>query len=319
MCVICVKPTGVQLPSEAVLRQCFNHNSDGAGYMFKDGDKVHIKKGFMTFKDFYDSVTKDYEEKDGLRKAFVLHFRIGTSGSNTAGLTHPYPVSKSLDDLKQTDCLTDIGMAHNGIISLTSKSEDKKVDRNDTMAFIMDYVALFVKNDKDLDDPDKVRVIQQLVGSWNKLVFLTKNTVRMVGNFEKDEATQCLFSNMYWKHSYSYTTYSTPSKPKAEQKKVDEETEKEIEEALPLDIYYGECYNKESGKYDFEDQDCPWAYEDRTEFCDPLICSNYYKCKRCIELARKRRKALKSLRKKAKKYKNKSMVELIDKELKGAK
>ena len=206
MCVIVVKPNGVDMPSKEVLRNCFVRNSDGSGYMFIEDDQVHIKKGYMTFPEFYENVIADYERMGGKKACFVMHFRIGTMGSNSKELTHPYPVSKNLDELKLTETFTRIGMAHNGIISLTSNRGDNKVDRNDTMAYITDYISLFMKTEEDFKDEDKMKVLKNLLGSGNKLAFLMKDSLYMVGEFTADKDTGCYFSNMYWK-PYQYSNY----------------------------------------------------------------------------------------------------------------
>ena len=100
MCVVVYKPKNKEMPSEKTLLDCFLANPDGAGYMFQKDNKVKIKKGFMTFKAFYDSLVKDYAET-GKNTDYVLHFRISTQGGVNKPLCHPYPVSKNMDDLKQ--------------------------------------------------------------------------------------------------------------------------------------------------------------------------------------------------------------------------
>ncbi len=308
MCVICVKPVGVKLPNEEVLKKCFFANPDGAGYMFIENEQVHIKKGYMTFDTFYTEITNDYKRINGDKKAIVMHFRIGTSGSKTAGLTHPYPISSELSKLKETDCYANIGVAHNGILSITSgysyKNLDKE-DKNDTMAFITDYISLFIKTDDDLKDEDKLSIIKRLIGGTNRLAFLTTKEVRLIGDFEKDDATGCIFSNMYWKYA------SLPDKHKKETNNNVVNFTKKIN----LKKHYDTFYNEKTGRYDFIEKDCPFSHEGKSEYCNELICSNYSRCKHCTMLLRKRRKALKALRKKAKRNKNKEMIKLIEMEL----
>ena len=319
MCVIVVKPSSIDMPSESVLRACFVSNPDGAGYMYRDNGGVHIKKGFMFFKDFYENLTKDYEEQ-GNNVAFVMHFRIGTMGSNTAELTHPYPISKELKDLKQLDCFADVGMAHNGIISLTNK-RDAKEDKNDSMAFITDYVSLLMKSKEDFDDQDKLQVIKQLVGASNKLAFLTNKKVIMVGDFTEDKETGCYFSNTYWKwrinrtareideynYGYYYDGYSNyrnyangdvskkanstdEKKEEKQEEKGEKQEEKtvldgqlsmeqieEIEEVI-FEDYYDSCYNNKTGLYEFEEDGCPFTFEENTMYCDNTVCANTQSC-----------------------------------------
>lgn len=349
MCVIVAKPTGIDIPSEDILRKCFQKNSDGAGYMFSENGKVHIKKGFMTFSDFYGNVMYDYERLNGKERAFVLHFRIGTQGSNSRELTHPYPVSKNLDELKLTETYTNMGMAHNGIISLTSRRTDT-VDRNDTMAFITDYVSLFVKEDKDFEDNDKMTILRNLLGSGNKLAFLTVNKMWLIGDFTKDEDTGCYFSNTYWKWSYQdyncgcynnaywdkyykedkyssqcRTTYnSAVNKPKKEEStntnqdkilegqreiaellKEDEEFDYDDNDDLILEQYYDSCYDEKTGLFLFVEGDCPFAYEERLDYCDESVCAFSPKCRHC----KKNKKRFKKLLKRAKRDKSGNIIQ----------
>lgn len=311
MCVIVVKPSNIDMPSESVLRACFVSNPDGAGYMYRQKDGIHIKKGFMFFKDFYENLTKDYEEQ-GNNVAFVMHFRIGTMGSRTAELTHPYPISKELEDLKKLEFVSPIAMAHNGIISLTNKRTEN-VDRNDSMAFVTDYLALFMKDKEDFEDEDKMQVIKQLVGNSNKLAFLTDKKIYLVGEFYKDESTGCYFSNTYWKwrvnSNYSYGYYydgyssygngdvskkakSTDEKKDERQEEKDEKQEEnavikgqisideEIEEMdeIILEEYYDSCYNPQTGLYTFVEDNCPFTFEEDTNYCDNTVCANTATC-----------------------------------------
>ena len=46
MCVICYKPKGIAFPEERILQNCFDNNPDGAGFMWPENGKVHIRKGF---------------------------------------------------------------------------------------------------------------------------------------------------------------------------------------------------------------------------------------------------------------------------------
>lgn len=51
MCIIVAKPAGIDLPSRSTLMNCFNHNHDGAGFMYADGKEVTVMKGFFTFEE----------------------------------------------------------------------------------------------------------------------------------------------------------------------------------------------------------------------------------------------------------------------------
>ena len=88
MCILIVQPAG-EYVSRRHLKEAFRINSDGAGFMFnipaelnKSGqDVVKIFKGWFGFRQFY----KDLRNCERMFPAstFVIHMRIGTSGTTT--------------------------------------------------------------------------------------------------------------------------------------------------------------------------------------------------------------------------------------------
>lgn len=155
MCIIVCKDKGQELPKEEVLKRCFIRNNDGAGFAYNLNNKVYIKKGFMTFEDLkkaLDTLTEQVSVKDiGL----VIHFRIGTAGTNGAGNTHPYPLTHKWWNYKITDMTTGVAVFHNGIINNYAPDKKNKHDFNDTQLYIMKRLAKlpqhFYKKQKWLD------------------------------------------------------------------------------------------------------------------------------------------------------------------------
>lgn len=204
MCVIVYKPKDIQFPSKDTLQACWNKNDDGAGYMFPYRNKVVIRKGFMTFDEFYNDLQESIS-KYGDKKPYVMHFRITTQGGVQAKLTHPYPLSKNMDDLRELNFKSDIGVAHNGIISLTSNSSEK--DNNDTMKFITDYLSLIIKSRNFYEDEDTIDLIGKLCKS--KLCILDgSGHTTMIGDFILSE-DNCYYSNESFKtYKPSHYDYS---------------------------------------------------------------------------------------------------------------
>ena len=198
MCVIVAKKQGYDLPSEEILRNCFNHNDDGCGYMYQHKEKVIIKKGFMNFKEFYKSIVKDYEEKHLKEQNLVMHFRIGTSGNMDEGATHPFPISSKNKDLTATKIYTDIGMVHNGVIYEYSHKDSKL---SDTQHFIKEFVKpLYDLNKHFLDNKMIINILQKECTS--KLAFLdSRDNLYTIGDFIEDNGI--LYSNSSYK---AYTT-----------------------------------------------------------------------------------------------------------------
>lgn len=147
MCVIAVKPKGIDMPTDEVLQQMWNTNRDGAGFMYNDEGRVHIKKGFMTFDDFKRNLQSVYDELTrraiNLKEdvSFVYHFRIATHGTVIPENTHPFPVSSDIDALKALDVSTDLGMAHNGVIR--TLDNDLTHNLTDTATFVKDVLVPF--------------------------------------------------------------------------------------------------------------------------------------------------------------------------------
>ena len=141
MCIIVAKDKNVAMPSNEIFTNCFNKNSDGAGFMFARKGVIQIRKGYMSIEDFLSAV----EEAKLLEKeAAVFHFRIGTQGGNIPENTHPFPVSSVMTRLKTLTASTDMGIAHNGISKHFSEpfSYKTETDFSDTQKMITDFLAI---------------------------------------------------------------------------------------------------------------------------------------------------------------------------------
>jgi hypothetical protein len=136
MCIIISKPAGIACPDWETLLQCWIKNPDGAGYMFAYRGKVHIRKGFMCWDELMESVNTDWLK----RCPTVFHFRWATHGSKSTGNTHPFPIDA--ENMKSVRCSTDVGIAHNGIITSQKITED---DYSDTMSFIHAHLIPYWK------------------------------------------------------------------------------------------------------------------------------------------------------------------------------
>ena len=270
MCIILYKPSGVNLPDKQVLKTCFTNNPDGAGYMYAHKGQVHIRKGFMDFSSFEDSLDNVLKTIDEVKTPMVLHFRITTQGGVNKPCTHPFPLSKNMSDLRQLRYKTDIGIAHNGIITLTSEGyygyksySTKVVDYSDTMKFITDYLSLIIKSPKYYKDKDTLELIERLAGS--KLAILDANGhCELIGNFTKDNGIY--YSNdsykpkVYKPVTYTPTTYKRDYSPKRRENDYVIFDEDDYDDDYSWNGYgnyqdydfYEECYDITTGEYDFE-------------------------------------------------------------------
>lgn len=205
MCIIVAKLRGKDLPNEEILRNCFNNNSDGCGFMYEDKHKVVINKGYMDFKKFYKDLVNTYNTKDLKNKNLVMHFRIGTSGGMNAETTHPFPISKNNKDLQSLKVKTDIGMVHNGVISEYAYNKSKL---SDTQHFIKEFVyPLYELNKHFLDNKLVINMLYKECNS--KLIFLDSNdNLYKVGEFEEKDGV--LYSNSSYNArtwTYDYNKY----------------------------------------------------------------------------------------------------------------
>ena len=138
MCIAIIKPQCVEFPTEKQFRNCFETNPHGAGFMYSNGENLIIKKGFMTFEDFYSAFQKENISKD---KLVFFHFRIATHGLIDGGNTHPFPLSMNVSNLRSTELkFKGYGLIHNGVFRYNIADfikYDKSGVISDTMLFAM--------------------------------------------------------------------------------------------------------------------------------------------------------------------------------------
>lgn len=190
MCVICIKKQGVSLPTRNLLQAMWNKNPHGAGYMFSRGNYVYIRKGFMSFDEFWYVLRQENFTKND---TVVYHFRISTQAGVGPEMCHPFMLTNELEKTKVLSTRTNVGIAHNGIISLTSNRDP---EYSDTAQFIVKYLSRLIEKPSDLADPEMQDAIYNLIHS--KMVFLDyAGNVTTVGNFVETKSG-LLFSNDYF-------------------------------------------------------------------------------------------------------------------------
>lgn len=199
MCVICVSKKGVRQPNENEIREMWTTNPHGAGYMFARDGRVTIHKGFMELKDFMRSVkSEDFTDDD----VVIYHFRISTQAGITPEMTHPFPLSDDLNDMKILDCECSVGIAHNGIIRLTSC---KNPEYSDTALFITEYLPMLIRDTADITDKRVKKTIKALADS--KLALLNcDGDVSIIGDFWSND-DNVLFSNTHFMPTRKYNDF----------------------------------------------------------------------------------------------------------------
>lgn len=204
MCIIIAKGKKDRLPTREELEKSFNRNGDGAGFMYVDKGQVVVDKGYMTFNAFYKHYEKLLAKYNKFEnKSLVIHMRIGTSGTNTKENTHPYIITNRVDLLHKTFIKSDIGIAHNGVIT-DYTPKDSKHDINDTQLFIGTYLyALYYNYKYFYKNSYILKGIEKITNS--KFAILDKNDdLYLIGDFITDNKLN--FSNT------SYMSYTYKSK-----------------------------------------------------------------------------------------------------------
>ena len=267
MCIIVYKPKNVSLPSREILENCFDYNPDGAGFMIPNKEKVEILKGFETFDAFYKKAVKKITKEEPA----VMHFRISTQGGVKPELTHPYALCRDYEEMKKLHNFCNVGIAHNGVISLTSeysystynyatkKYEKVEPNYNDTMKFIKEYASLIITQEDFYKDANKLELLSKLCKS--KLAIMTSDKkVTLVGDFIFDTDSGCYYSNNTYKtQKYYYNNYN-----------------------YNINKDFWNYYKDNAGQYDFDSTtgyDCPNEYygEPIKSYC--VNCKNKDTCK----------------------------------------
>ena len=187
MCIICVSKSGVRQPGEATIRAMFLNNPHGAGYMVARGGRVEIHKGFMNLGDYLRAIRAEcFTPQDSV----VYHFRISTQAGVNPEMTHPFPLSNQPARLRQLDLRCRIGVAHNGIIRLTSDPNNDQY--SDTAIFITDYLSHIIRRRADLRNQRLLDEIFQIAQS-KFAIMDSGGYIATVGKFIDERGL--LFSN----------------------------------------------------------------------------------------------------------------------------
>lgn len=206
MCIICIKPAGVDMPDKATRARLWRRNPDGAGLMYPYKGSVAIEKGFMTLNALEKRIAYLSERMDLTSTTVIMHFRITTHGGTCPQNTHPFPCTSNVRNLRATHTRTNLGIAHNGIIPISTRP-----NISDTMEYIADVLAPlpkgFNRNKRELK-----RIENEINGS--RMVFLDPTgRFTKVGHWYTGE-DGCLYSNagfeapkIYEPRTYTATPY----------------------------------------------------------------------------------------------------------------
>jgi len=130
----------------------------------------------------------------------IYHFRISTQAGICAEMTHPFPLTTDITKTRALDIECAVGVAHNGIIKLTSDSADKIY--NDTAHFVSKFMTKIIRNRADFNSEATKKIIEELTHS--KWAIINKyGDLMTVGNFIESDGN--LYSNLSFMNYYQYS------------------------------------------------------------------------------------------------------------------
>ena len=220
MCIIIAKNAKVSMPSEDILRTCFAHNPDGAGFMLAFKGKVFGFKGLMTADELIEELHKAEKRFGSLDKLpVVIHCRITTHGATCQANTHPFPLGCGYREMRKTEWIARQGFAHNGVMYSYGRDPDvKKFNVSDTMVFGKKVASPIAKYAEIANDPALMDLLFDIASS--KLCFLSGRG-KLATRGEFTEQNGVLYSNTSFRetrlkpvksvkpYSYSYADYDS--------------------------------------------------------------------------------------------------------------
>ena len=256
MCIIVCKERGKAGKLDwDLLKNCFVNNPDGAGYAVAWDDKIRMRKGFMTFDAFKQSLQDCVKKIDLKECGILLHFRITTHGGTHPENTHPFPLdSGGVKDLKCGKASAVLAM--NGICNSNVSYKDTL---SDTMDAVQSIIApLYRDNGRFWEKPNGEHLFEWLGAKW--AILTNDGKIWKYGDFHEKRGWS--YSNTsYNKKTYTYYypvgSYSTITST-----------------AYGLKEYIGEIKNTDTGEvrkvtakddYYLDDENILWLYDWRDD------------------------------------------------------
>lgn len=178
MCVILIIPENTALPSDAVLSQCWDSNSDGGGIMFVSDQQIQVIQSLE--KEPFLQMLKNVHFAYNSQSPICVHFRWATHGLKDLDNCHPFLFHGNT-----------VAMMHNGILFDAGKESlesDSKIFANMLDEMPWDF----------LNNPT-IKLLITNYAAGDKLVFLHWNKAITIINEEKGTIVDGVwFSNMNW-------------------------------------------------------------------------------------------------------------------------
>ena len=155
MCVLIVKPAGIQMPSYSILKQAYKANPHGCGFATK---KRFYKT--LNFEDFINELNKVRDDED-----VMIHFRYATHGSIKKSNCHPFKKH-------------DVVFAHNGILDITPIG-----DKTDSETAFLQVIYPIVKK-YGLFSHETDEAVASVIG-YSRFAILQGDNIKLYGDYVK--------------------------------------------------------------------------------------------------------------------------------------
>jgi len=177
MCLLLCSREGKLMP-ENKIENAYHHNPHGFGIAFANNGKLEVYKTM-----YYADIRPLFNQING--RPYVAHFRAGTHGTIGLEMCHPFEMSK------------DVVVFHNGVIDIKGIPEGK----SDTWTFTEKILKKYFLPDYK----EKLDLLEQLVGGWNKLAFIDNTGDITVANESGGHWSKGVwYSNAYSLYSRGY-------------------------------------------------------------------------------------------------------------------
>lgn len=167
MCVICYKPSGVEMPDQTRIKAMAAANPHGFGFVSSTG-QYYRTTDFAAFAKRVAALSTD--------EAVIMHFRFATHGSIKASNCHPFRSGN-------------VYFAHNGVLPFASIN-DKTDSEFAFRRFLMPQIRAFGLQSVELGDE-----VARIIGG-SRFAFMQGNCVRLFGEWANLDG--CKYSNLRW-------------------------------------------------------------------------------------------------------------------------
>lgn len=155
MCVLIVKPKGVKMPSNSILRQAYKANPHGCGFATQN---KFFKS--LDFDLFMTELSKVSDDED-----VMIHFRLATHGSIKRSNCHPFKAN-------------DVVFAHNGILDIMPIG-----DMTDSETAFLHIIYPAIQR-YGLDSKQTEDAIYSIIG-YTRFAIIQGDDVRLYGDYQQ--------------------------------------------------------------------------------------------------------------------------------------